>query len=529
MVITALHKAVINPSFRVLIVAPYENQVRNIFNRLNELIDLSPILKQELISRTKTPFAISFKNKSSILGFTTGASSGNEGASIRGQRADYIIIDEADYMQNADFDAVLAIAAERRDIGVCISSTPTGARKRFWQCCTDRKLGYTEFHFPSTCSPEWCAEMEEEFRATLSPSGYVHEVLAEFGAEDAGVFNKDKIDAASCIQCYAYQPLTTTQKYKVEQQQMAVENYIPPDNFEGVYRPTVLRTMGVDWDKYQASSSILILDFDPMFNKFRVIRRIAVPKAEYSYDSAVNLIVDLNKLYMPSWIYVDRGYGEYQIERLHIHGEQHPESGLKHKVKGWQFSQTLPITDPITKMQVNEPVKQFMVNQLSIAFERDRIMLSPFDELLSKQLVNYSVERIGSNGKPIFTNKDEHFVDTLGLAYLAFVLEFPDIAKGIQTVDYTCKSTYSNVKLMQVASNSAKAKINDKIFGASHTNPWKNNLKNGSISYKDNLATDDNPADCPQWFQVSASVVKRHLMQQSIGTRTNGMIRRKMW
>ena len=63
--------------------------------------------------------------------------------------------------------------------------------------------------------------------------------------------------------------------------------------------------------KYQASSSIVLLDFDQDFNKFRVTKRIEVPKSEYSYDTAVNMIVDLNKIYNPSWIYVDRGAGKF--------------------------------------------------------------------------------------------------------------------------------------------------------------------------------------------------------------------------
>lgn len=62
--------------------------------------------------------------------------------------------------------------------------------------------------------------------------------------------------------------------------------------------------------KYGASSSILILDYVPEYNKFQVVRRIEVPKAEYSFDKAVNMIIELNKIYNPTWIYADRGSGE---------------------------------------------------------------------------------------------------------------------------------------------------------------------------------------------------------------------------
>ena len=166
----------------------------------------------------------------------------------------------------------------------------------------------------------------------------------------------------------------------------------------------------------------------PELQKFMVLKRVEVPKAEYHYDAAVNLIIELNEIYNPSWIYCDAGGGEMQIERLHIYGEEHPESGLKHKVVRRNFRQTLEIQDPITHEIDKKPLKLFMVNQLQIAFQRDLIVLSPFDEIIHKQLIDYQVEKFtGVTHDPIFTSKNEHFVDALGLAYLAFVLEFNEL------------------------------------------------------------------------------------------------------
>lgn len=155
------------------------------------------------------------------------------------------------------------------------------------------------------------------------------------------------------------------------------------------------------------------------------------------------MIVTLNDQYNPSWIYCDRGSGEYQIERLHIIGDERPSTGLKNKVKGWQFKNVLDIMDPITKEVKKEPLKPFMVNQLQISFERDRMILSPFDEVLHKQLMDYEVVRVGNSG-PVFTSKNEHFVDALGLAHLAFVLEFPDLTGTIKTPDNSSKFVHSS-------------------------------------------------------------------------------------
>ena len=84
---------------------------------------------------------LELKNGSAILGFTTGASSGSNAASMRGQRADWLYLDELDYMASGDYDTIAMIAAEREDIGITASSTPTGKRSTFYDMCTNRSMG----------------------------------------------------------------------------------------------------------------------------------------------------------------------------------------------------------------------------------------------------------------------------------------------------------------------------------------------------------------------------------------------------
>lgn len=487
MCIDILWRALTRKNYRCLVVTPYENQVSLIFRRLRELISYSPIIAQEVVRSTKSPYAIEFNNGSAILGFTTGASSGSGGASIRGQRADIIYMDEVDYMSDADFDSVTAIALERSDIGIIMSSTPTGRRSQFYKACTDKKLGYSEHHHPSTHNPSWNEAMEAEFRAQLSEQGYIHEVLAEFGTEDAGVFPKDKVDAATMVEFYHYNPLNYYQIERVKSLGIEPKSY---DYGENMAPLNPFRTIGIDWDKYGASSSIIILDFDVKVKKFKVIKRIEVPRSEYSYDEAVNLVVKLNDQYNPAWIFCDRGAGEYQIERLHIIGDERPKTGLKNKVVGFQFSNMLEIVDPVTHEITKAPMKAFMVNQLQIAFERNNMILSPFDEVLHKQLVDYTVEKIGKNGQPVFTSKNEHFVDALGLAYLAFVLK-TDLTQTIQ------KPEVKNV-----------IEVVNKTLGSSGLNKMFNSIQtdfNVSKAVQLNYDKDERPGDRPTWVKVPQS------------------------
>ena len=87
--------------------------------------------------------------------------------------------------------------------------------------------------------------MEAELRAQLTAEGYVHEVLAEFGTQETGVFDKDKIDAAMQVLDYAYNDLDFFQQKKIieeNRQQPLMLQY----NKSFKAPANIFRTMGVD-------------------------------------------------------------------------------------------------------------------------------------------------------------------------------------------------------------------------------------------------------------------------------------------
>lgn len=106
-----------------------------------------------------------------------------------------------------------------------------------------------------------------------------------------------------------------------------------------------------------------------------------------------------------------------------------------------------------------------MVNQLQIAFERDRLILSPYDNTLTKQLVDYEVEKITEAGVPKYTSENEHFVDALGLAYLAMVLEFKDLTGIIEDA-----KTSNRVEVVQKSFGTARADADLDMASRMHSN-----------------------------------------------------------
>ena len=491
MVVESLFNVCTKRNFRVLIVTPYETQVRLAFMRLNELIQESPVVKSMVVSNTKNPYMIKMSNDSAILGFTTGASSGGGAASVRGQRADLIVMDEVDYMSEADFDSVMIIAGERPEIRTVMSSTPTGKRSKFYQACTDPAMGFNEHFHPSTHNPNWCDEMEAEFRATLSDQGYVHEVEAEFGVQNTGVFNKDRVDFAKEIYNYSYQPLDYYQESALKSGNLA-----PPDMLlynKNHHAPfNRFRTIGVDWDKYAETSSIVVLEFNERLKKFMILKALSVPRSEYSYDLAVKTIIEYNEIYKPAMIYCDRGSGEYQIEQLCIYGKEHPETRLHEKVKGWQFSQNIEVQNPVTGEMTKEPLKPFMVTQLQIAFERDQLVISKYDEKLYKQLIDYEVVKIAQNGKPVFTDVNEHFIDALGLAYLAMTLTFKELTGVMKDRETTNRMEISARHL--ISNEKALAAINR-----------SNDIKPEIQKFYENYQKEEHPDEQQRWVKTDFS------------------------
>jgi hypothetical protein len=460
MVVFCLWYAYHHRNARLLITTPYEHQVRLIFMRLNELIDDGDgEIVASIKSRTKNPFIIEFNNGSKIMGFTVGANDGQAGASVRGQRGDWIFMDEIDYMSRAGIDAVTAIAIEDPGrIGIWCSSTPTGKRDFFYDVCTNPDTGYKSYHFPSYVNPDWDIKLEGELRATMTQQAYIHEVEANFGEETVGVFSKEAVERAKTQYAYSYRELNAWERDQYEKQGYTLDDIV----YFGPYTinkpaPHAFRIIGVDWDKFGASTQIIVTEFDELKKKFRVAFRAEIPKGEFTFDNAVNKIIELNDIWNPKFIYVDAGSGEYQVERLHLYGREHPSTELNKKVKRIQFSQLIEIRDPGTREVDKKDAKNFMISQTAILLERDQIMLSPFDDMVWKQMMDYQVIKITQNGKPIYTSTNEHALDAFMLTILGFTLEFPDITKILEDIRVARKTIPIQTK--------TEDKITEKVFG----------------------------------------------------------------
>lgn len=315
---------------------------------------------------------------------------------------------ECDYMNEDDIHTILAIALEDPErVEIWASSTPSGRRSYFYRWCTDKSLGWKEFHFPSSILPTWNEEVEREFRESLSELAYLQEIEAEFGEEQAGVFPKKYLD----------------ESYQFAEQMGWTEYPSAP------YAKKGPRAIGVDWDVYSATPTFVGVEWWPDWGAFRVFLREQLPKTEFTLDNAVNRLIELHGLWDFDYIVVDRGFGEMQVETLKKYGLLHPETHLHERIYAHTFSDKIDVRDPFTKQIEKKPIKPFAVRCTSVALERHHLVLMPGDKQMKKQLEDYRVVSVGQTGNPRYVDKNEHMVDALNLAMLYLTLKHDDLFK----------------------------------------------------------------------------------------------------
>jgi intein/homing endonuclease len=137
--VLALHGATVYRSYEVLVVAPDQGKVAEIFGRIRAFISVNPALQSSVVSDGKSPERIQFKNGSTIQGKTTGSQGSNKGRGLRGKGADLVIIDECAFLADGDYTALNPIImgdTYRRDgVQVYAASTPIPDQNRYWEWC----------------------------------------------------------------------------------------------------------------------------------------------------------------------------------------------------------------------------------------------------------------------------------------------------------------------------------------------------------------------------------------------------------
>jgi len=399
-------------SYKVLIICPYDNQVDAIFDRMKTIVENSVML-QESITMRHHKFI--FSNGSVIEGKTAGSKSNTGAASLRGQGADVVMFDEVDYMSRKDISNIMMLKKEAPDrIKFIAVSTPIGDRTMFYEWCTKaEELGWKHIHRSSLVSKDIYdvnpdnklgLTYLEELKNQLTQLEFLHEVMAEFGESQSSLFQKRFLEIALLngkARNWRYYGLDGDIPIKMNP-----------------------RVLGVDWDKAAASTNMVLMELNRREGMIYVLNRVEIPSHEFTYTMAIEKIKELNDRYDPDWIFVDTGYGAVQIEELKLYGLKNPETRMDKKIHGVALGGKIDVRDPITNKKMKKDVKPFMVNNAVNCFEKQMIVLNPEDPKVVKQLEDYKIKSTSSNGRPTYTDVNEHIVDCIGFCLLAFEQKF---------------------------------------------------------------------------------------------------------
>lgn len=414
MCVETLHHTFTTEGAKVLVCAPREAQINLFFEELFDLINKGKSINGSIARTVRSPAFIEFKNGSRIKGFTLNPNAGADSAvTIRGQDASLIIVDETNFISDDDLDVLLAIKASKPNCKIIVSSTPTGSLGKFYQICTQKDIGWKEFWVIAHESPNYTEETESFFRKQFTAEKFVHEIYAEFGDTEDGVFKGNLIEAS-------------LQDYDM--------NSIDPVS-GGTY------ILGIDWNKSHGTHFVILQKIE---GSLKLVRKIIVPESEFTQTSAVNKVIELNEEWKFEYIFVDSGYGHVQVELLKQYGMKNPSSKLNKKIKPLTMNKQLSLKDVTSNEDIKKFTKPFIVQQTTKLLEDNRLILPRSEDQkvrvevdsdqtlgLVTQMRAYKVENYSVYGQPTYTKENEHTLMAYIIACGGYVMETDDLFKSL--------------------------------------------------------------------------------------------------
>jgi|GEM_PF-4381482 len=320
--------------------------------------------------------------------------------------------------------------------------------------CTDKKLNFQEFHVPSRENPRYTKQFDKGFRASLPMTTYQHEIEADWGTVEEGVFDwtyfewvfrpydkrPDPKDPLNEIKIPIYRKFDTKNgtrakpfpdeyekismnandvaKYGYSNIGMWLQKKFPPREDGYIY------WFGADFG-YQADPTELVV-FKERNGILKLILRIHLEHIEYML--ACDIIALLDTFYQFQGLGMDEGSNGVMIKQV-LQGKD--ENGFNkyrrhdflRRLHPVNFSQTVDIVDNFTKDAKRVPVKQFMTDCIIMAGQNKQLIMpsTDMDTDLENQFRNHTYST-GANGVIVYSKSTvcpDHAIDAVRTAFWA--------------------------------------------------------------------------------------------------------------
>ena len=283
------------PNLKIVVAGPQKTHTEEIVNRVRGFIKSNPELSSCVTKDISAPYyKLHISNKSELRGFAAGGrGKGGDGSSIRGQDADFLYLEEMDYIaEDSITGAVLPLLQTSEGTYLVGFSTPSGMQTPYYNFC-EKTPNCKEFHHSYKVLPHFKAV--EADRGSFTEEKWTHEFLAQWGSSDSGVYRPEYIDAAS--QMYAYTDHKPTPGWKY--------------------------CVGTDWNE-KHGTEIAVIGWNPFQGRFIVVDTQHIEASQFTQLKGVEKLLEVNKRWKPEFIYIDAGNG-----CLHKDSLVYTEEGVK--------------------------------------------------------------------------------------------------------------------------------------------------------------------------------------------------------
>lgn len=384
-----------------LIITPRQTHSDNLYRKFEAQIQNSSVIRDSITSFKQYPYIeVYFQNGSKLFIMTAGTGGANAGLSIRSFSADYLILDEGNYLGPEELKAALAILSTNAHCKLIVSSTPVGIQDFFYRWCFNAP-DYKEFHFPTPILDHWKTIKSNVYQDIQSVDDFMHEYMAEFSAPGHTVFRMDLL-------------------------QKAIKNY---EYREFTYEDGMKYSIGIDWNAI-VGTEIIVVGYQRENDHYTVVESINVPRSEWTQLSSCEAVIEAIKKWNPFIVVADEGYGSTQIEILRATAYQTNDPRLQNITDillPYNFSSKIEIFDPVTKKPIKKSAKPFLVKNAVARFEEENISISNQDRLLIEQLSLYQIKSMSNLGLPTYWVPEDdigdHRLDALMLALVGFKMK----------------------------------------------------------------------------------------------------------
>lgn len=324
--------------------------------------------------------------------------------------ADDFIVHNCDFLSPKDFNSILGVLIDNKDVELWVSSTPDG-ESNLYKLSNDS--AFKEFHLPSFVIPQYTDEVDKMFRTQLDDVGYNQEVRANFNSTRDGVY-----------------PLNFIEQALIKEDTILTKQYILNN------RKDCILIMGVDWNHDKVGTRIIIVCYHKLSGRYKIIHKDRISKEGWTQPLAVEKIINLNRDYNCDHIYLDEGFGTPQASQLRLFAQSqfgkvpamHPDLKLS-KVVSVSFGSSMTIQDPVSGEQYTKRTKQFIVENSVDMLTRGLLVLHEVDDIdIIKQMKNYVVKSKSANGSKTYAYKDaqigDHDLDAYNIALYGFSQEY---------------------------------------------------------------------------------------------------------